>query len=268
MINTKPCHNFAGWSNGKLDARNDRTGEVVFKDNFSHPIAGLTQGDYRMDGRLELVACASEGEVRGYLPSNIESRNKLYDIGAEQENLRELANKKQNLLLELRNYEENQRIGIRGVGSTMLSRGSVGQDIGVIPAQTQISTALSINLGTDGKAPHVEVRLTTSNDTIIRSVLIFAEGIFDGECHVVHPKENVVSPTIVVPITPPRDVPVDLHLKAFVGYKGSKHFHVFELTRQLPRFSMYYRIHPDKPILPTGTPFYLSFTVLCDTLCV
>ena len=214
-----------------------------------------------MDGRLELVACASEGEVRGYLPSNIESRNKLYDIGAEQENLRELANKKQNLLLELRNYEENQRIAMGGVGSTILSKGSsVGQDIGAIPAQTQLSTALSINLGTDGKTPHVEVSLTTSNDTIIRSVLIFAEGIFDGECHVVHPKENVVSPTIVVPIIPPRDVPVDLHLKAFVGYKGSKHFHVFELTRQLPRFSMYYRIHPDKPILPTGAPLLFSIS--------
>ena len=24
-----------GWSNGKLDARNDRSGEVVFKDNFT-----------------------------------------------------------------------------------------------------------------------------------------------------------------------------------------------------------------------------------------
>ena len=33
-----------GWSNGKLDARNDRSGEVVFKDNFNHPIAGLALG--------------------------------------------------------------------------------------------------------------------------------------------------------------------------------------------------------------------------------
>ena len=34
-------------------------------------------------------------------------------------------------------------------------------------------------------------------------------------------------------------MPIDLHIKAFVGYKSSTHFHVFELTRQLPRFSMY-----------------------------
>jgi Bardet-Biedl syndrome 2 protein len=35
----------------------------------------------------------------------------------------------------------------------------------------------------------VEVSLSTSNDTLIRCVLIFAEGIFTGECHVVHPRE-------------------------------------------------------------------------------
>ena len=51
-----------GWSNGKLDARNDRSGEVVFKDNFNHPVAGLVQGDYRRDGKMELIAVASEGE--------------------------------------------------------------------------------------------------------------------------------------------------------------------------------------------------------------
>ena len=252
-----------GWSNGKIDARNDRTGEVVFKDNFNHPIAGLTEGDYRMDGRLELVACGSEGEVRGYLPSNVESRNKLLDIGSEQENMRELMSKKQNLILELKNYEENQKIAAEGMGKNMLSRGTVGEGgMGVIPAQTQLSTVLSINLASDGgKSPHVEVSLTTSNDTVIRGVLIFAEGIFEGECHVVHPRENQVSSTILVPIIPPRDVPVDLHIKAFVGYKGSKHFHVFELTRQLPRFSMYCRIQANKPLLATGNNVFLTILV-------
>ena len=37
----------------------------------------------------------------------------------------------------------------------------------------------------------------------------------------------------------PQDVPVDLHIKALVGYQGSQRYHVFELTRQMPRFAMY-----------------------------
>ena len=56
----------------------------------------------------------------------------------------------------------------------------------------------------------------------------------------VHPK--VSSGTTTIPIIPPKDIPVDLHIKAFVGYKSATHFHVFELTRQLPRFSMYYLV--------------------------
>lgn len=40
-------------------------------------------------------------------------------------------------------------------------------------------------------------------------------------------------------LKPPKNVVVDLHIKAYVGYKESQYFHVFELTRQLPRFAMY-----------------------------
>ena len=46
----------------QIDARSDRTGEVVFKDNCSAAIAGIVEGDYRMDGKIELICCSVEGE--------------------------------------------------------------------------------------------------------------------------------------------------------------------------------------------------------------
>lgn len=58
-----------------------------------------------------------------------------------------------------------------------------------------------------------------SSETIIRAVLIFAEGIFEGESHVVHPSAHNLSGCVRVPIVPPKDIPVDLHIKAFVGGK-------------------------------------------------
>ncbi|XP_060780346.1 Bardet-Biedl syndrome 2 protein homolog [Neoarius graeffei] len=51
-----------GWSNGKIDARSDRTGEVIFKDNFSSSVAGVVEGDYRMDGQVQLICTSVEGE--------------------------------------------------------------------------------------------------------------------------------------------------------------------------------------------------------------
>ncbi|PNJ62655.1 BBS2 isoform 3 [Pongo abelii] len=241
-----------GWSNGKVDARSDRTGEVIFKDNFSSAIAGVVEGDYRMDGHVQLICCSVDGEIRGYLPGTAEMRGNLMDTSVEQDLIRELSQKKQNLLLELRNYEENAKAEL----ASPLNEADGHR--GIIPANTRLHTTLSVSLGNETQTAHTELCISTSNDTIIRAVLIFAEGIFTGESHVVHPSIHNLSSSICIPIAPPKDVPVDLHLKAFVGYRSSTQFHVFELTRQLPRFSMYALTSLD----PASEPIsYVNFTI-------
>lgn len=51
-----------GWSNGKIDARNSRTGEVVFRDILSSGIAGVVVGDYRRAGKNQLIVVSVTGE--------------------------------------------------------------------------------------------------------------------------------------------------------------------------------------------------------------
>lgn len=46
----------------QIDARSDRTGEVIFKDNFSSSVAGVVEGDYRLDGQQQLICASTEGE--------------------------------------------------------------------------------------------------------------------------------------------------------------------------------------------------------------
>ena len=53
--------------------------------------------------------------VRGYLPASPEMKGNLMDVNVEQDAVRELAQRKQNLLLELKNYEENARVSILSV---------------------------------------------------------------------------------------------------------------------------------------------------------
>ncbi|CAL1528312.1 unnamed protein product [Lymnaea stagnalis] len=352
-----------GWSNGKIDARNDRTGEVIFKENFNHCIAGVVQADYRMDSNAkvdQLMCVSTEGEVRGYSPATGGVGSNLMDSNVEQDTIRELSQRKQNLMLELKNYAENSRIalsgeaaglaaalagdgnragatagkfpGIRGLqpgasggfdttggggdghslggqGGTMggfggnsshiapigpgaqialaglssmpghslypggqslagqmqsfkLGVGGIGETarspMGMIPANTQLQTTLTVNPGDQSRPPHVELNISTTNETIIRTVLIFAEGIFEGECHVVHPNAASVSNTVRVPIIPPKDVPVDLHIKALIGQRNSNQFHVFELTRELPRFSMFVLASNDHPDPRSSVHFTLS----------
>lgn len=48
--------------------------------------------------------------VRGYLPASKDLKGNLMDSSAEQDLIRELSQRRQNLLLELRNYEENAKV--------------------------------------------------------------------------------------------------------------------------------------------------------------
>nr|KAG5709090.1 hypothetical protein BaRGS_028546 [Batillaria attramentaria] len=139
-----------GWSNGKIDARSDRTGEVIFKDNFSQAVAGIVQGDYRMDAgsTVEQLICVSvDGEVRGYNPAPPGLAGNLMDTNLEQDTIRELSQRKQtsdrelvhlvfqNLMLELKNYEENAKVGLTpGLAASMVAGGGVGGRGGVAGA--------------------------------------------------------------------------------------------------------------------------------------
>lgn len=55
----------SGWSNGKVEARQAHTGDVVARDNLGTGVAALLTGQLRdQQGELELLAVSSEGQVR------------------------------------------------------------------------------------------------------------------------------------------------------------------------------------------------------------
>lgn len=56
----------SGWSNGKVEARNAATGDVMARDNLGSAVAGLLRGQLRdNEGDLELLAVSAEGQASG-----------------------------------------------------------------------------------------------------------------------------------------------------------------------------------------------------------
>jgi Bardet-Biedl syndrome 2 protein len=192
----------------------------VYKDHFSTPISAIIEADYRLDGRVEVIACGSDGEVRGYLPAEGEQIGNLMDANTEEDAIAELVQRKQELLYELKTYEEN-------------SKATPGQNAPIIPPDTNISCTWAVNQ----EASCVELVISTNNDTVIRAIIIFAEQLFENESKLVHPKNPTSK--IHVPISSPKDISTDLFLKVMVGTRSSSTFHVFEHSYKLPKFSMY-----------------------------
>lgn len=231
----------AGWENGKVEVRNEKSGEVLCKDYFQAPIAALVHADYRLDGRNTLMCLTTEGDVRGWLPSSagsgeLQQGNSSAGAGGsalaegkESEAYRDLLNKKAELSQELTSYTEQLK-----------QFKSAGKDAGqgVIPTDTKLNVSLRSNRAQGT----VELQLMTSNYSVIRAVVIFAEHLFDGEACMLHPIPP--SNNVIVQISPAKDVQTLMNIKAMAGLSlNSIQYHVFELNYVMPKFAMYHCVN-------------------------
>lgn len=232
----------AGWENGKVEVRNEKTGEVMMKDYFSAPVAALCHADYRMDGRSCLMCTTTEGDVRGWLPSSVGSGDAgggKFGTAAEikeSDGYRDLVAKKNELTQELASYAEQQK---------QFKQGGKENAQGIIPTDTKLSAILKSNK-TQGT---VELHLMTSNYSVIRAVIIFAEHLFDGEACMLHPMPP--SNNVIVQIAPAKDVQTEMSIKAMVGLStNSVQYHVFEIQHTMPKFAMYHAVEPHQITKP------------------
>ncbi|KAJ9455476.1 Bardet-Biedl syndrome 2 protein-like protein [Diplonema papillatum] len=229
----------AGWQNGKLEGRHDKTGEAVFKDTFPSSVSALVVSDYRMDGRECLIGCSYDGLIRGYQPFD-----KLEDDTAEmdeqlQEQVRTLMQQQQNLSQELRVFEDNMEKHKKGE-----------KDTGLIPETTKVTASLKPNRASSCVTL---VLKSTPPTTIIKLAVVTAEFLFgSNESKVCFAPDDTASNTMNIDIAPEKDVGTMLHIKAVVGSSMGKLFHVFEMEFRLPKFSMYVCVRDNIKNPPQG----------------
>lgn len=226
-----------GWESGRLEVRSDRSGEVLYKDSFRAPIAGILQSDYRSDGRAQLLVCAADGEVRGYLPLSGEAvaAGGALEAQVEEERLREMQQRKQELLYELRQYEDATR------------REKTGERPPAAAVPKLPDTAVTARLEPSVQDACLHLVLAASHGAVIRAAIATAERIFegpdgpDGPCNeslAVYAKAPASE--LRVPLRPSRDVAAEVQVKALVGSRGaSAACLVLELSCSLPRYAMY-----------------------------
>ncbi|XP_050674722.1 Bardet-Biedl syndrome 2 protein-like [Leptidea sinapis] len=195
--------------------------------------AAMLLADYRSLGVPDLICISERGEVFGYAPyQESSSFNSTKKLKCEEDRLAitELLNKKQALLVELQHYEANA-----ASDADVIERPSCA-----MPTNTRLQ--LAVQPDTDECC--IQLAISTNNETVVRAALVFGEGVFEtGETIARHPPQGSLRSILFIPMKPPRDVPVDIHIKALIGYPDSEQFHIFELTKHLPRFSMYKLLH-------------------------
>jgi len=239
----------SGWSNGKFEVRSDTSGEVIDKDMLRDgaAVSGLLQADYRGDGRVEVIVCSSEGEVRGYLPAG-EELALMVDQGGiadkiEDDMLQELHQRKQELLFELRQYE---------------AQGAKARSGEKAPGMVDKDTRISVRLVPSTQSRCLYLTLESSNESCIKAAVVFADRVFEnGESIAVH--ERSPSAELRIPFAHAKDVSAELQIKALVGGRASQTYQVFELSYQLPKFAMFVRVEAKEAPPPpqAGVTFVL-----------
>ncbi len=121
-----------GWDNGKFEARKNGNGDVIYKDLFSTSVASVLTAEYRGngDGMEELLCCATDGEVRGYVAAAPDHTESLMPclINSEEEEVNKLSERKAALAIQLKSLE-NTLQGRKGVGSSSSSFSSTALDV-------------------------------------------------------------------------------------------------------------------------------------------
>ena len=244
----------SGWSNGRVEARRARTGDVVCRDALGAPAAALLGGDLRGLGEHELVAVAASGEVRGYAAradaGGVAGSAAAGDVSRQQAALVELAQRWQELARELAALTaESGGGGGSGGGAVSAAAaaatsgfegsGAAAAPAALPPASARVDAAVTINKATlvceltltasssggdggnsggsgGGSSGGGQSGSGSSGDLVVSGALIFGEQLFAGaESLLALPRAP--GPALSVRLAPARDAAVTLMIKALVS---------------------------------------------------
>ena len=188
---------FSGWSNGAYNVRRQDSGEVVFRQTMDSPVAALLSADYRMSGKQELMVISESGEIRGYVPAEMEL-GALHESGVAKDNtsdqkvLNELQTQKLELLAEMKLLE-------RAAKANSKSSSESQQQPGVLPLNTELAYQFDGDLALGA----LVLRVTVNTDVqIVNLIAEDLEGVLLVDREVVAVAPRAQSKVAELPLKP------------------------------------------------------------------
>ncbi|GMT24243.1 hypothetical protein PFISCL1PPCAC_15540 [Pristionchus fissidentatus] len=207
------------WAAGKIDIRKVQSGDDVMKEQLNGELSGAIISKSCAESTHEITVVFSDGKVRG-----MEMDQPDDDRQDPSLILREFGQKKHNLLVELNNFEQEERVGVED--STEFR----------IPVHTHVKTVLLVNV----LERRIELEIVADQKAPIRGTVILAEGIFHGESFVqLQDVAGETNDSMTIPIFPEKDMPIEMHIHAVLGYPQSDMVNLVLSKHRLPRFSRF-----------------------------
>ncbi|CAB3410101.1 unnamed protein product [Caenorhabditis bovis] len=208
------------WKHGKIDMRFVSNGDISSKDqSLSGAVSAATISRKERCEDSEITIILADGKVHGY---KLQQRKEPVD--SMQELIREFGQKKHNLMMELSNYEAEEQ----------LTDADKERDQR-IPIDTTVNCLYVVNYD----ELTLNLVIEASHKIFVRAVIIFAEGLFEGESYIWIPTADKQGDRVVIPLVPEKDQPNDMHIKSFLGHVDAYKLHVFEMARLIPRFARF-----------------------------
>lgn len=195
---------------------------------------------------LELSLNLLNFSVRGYRPPDHETPLHTLD-NVENHMLQELIQRKDELMFELQNYEQNnKKIRERRI------------DTDLIDPSTKVTCKIHPN--TDERC--IDLVFTVDSGAVIKAAIVSAEQLFENGSNMTNARNP--SDKLSISLRPDKDVSVEMNAQVLIGHPMSyvyaknefgvsalqdhnhltfhsnrTKFHVYELKYNLPKFSMY-----------------------------
>lgn len=223
-----------GWSNGKIQLLAQEKGKILIEFDVQQPLSTILFGSLTSSEEDHLVALTQKGEVFGYkyceeLDGDTETQFVSKDKGVSPQDLQ-----RYNLLLKEKRelIEKLEDIAIKNSNKSKVN--SPKDDI-VLPKNTEVKIDLQSN--NDNKCADLIIE-SSPEGTVIQSVIIMSEQLYQGESYVHFPPTETNK--VVIQIKTKKDLKINLHIKVLVGksYYLSD-YQVFEFNKIIPKYCFY-----------------------------